>query len=142
MDASHEFAVGGETMNFTLNKIRNGHPIPPAVFIEIIVEKCQLINHHFLNTRDHLHVVANVNNATATIGFHDTLIEDSKLKLVTIVNTPDLENQLVHLWQEVHQILKFYHEDDRIAELASIHHYYNSFAYNRMIAQCFIYEFS
>ena len=141
MDASHEFAVSGETMDFTLNKIQNGHPIPPALFIEIIVEKCQLINRHFLNTRDHLCVVANVNNTTAVIGFHDTLLEDSKLKLVTIVNTPDLENQLVHLWKEVHQILKFYHEDDRIAELASIDTYYNSFTYNRMIAQHFIYEF-
>ena len=64
MNASHEFTVGGETMDFTLNRIQNGHPTPPALFIEIIVEKCQLINHHFLNTRDHLHVVANVNNTT------------------------------------------------------------------------------
>ena len=105
------------------------------------MEKCQLINHHFLNTRDHLRVVANVNNTTTVIGFHDTLLEDSQLKLVTIVNTPDLENQLVHLWKEVPQILKFYHKDDRIAELASIDTYNNSFVYNQMIAQHFIYEF-
>ena len=141
MEAANMFAVSEETMDFALNCIRNRHPTPTAPFTEIIVEKCQLINHHFLNTRDHLCVVANVNDTIATIRFHDMLIEDSELKMVTIVNTPDLENQLVHLWREVHQILKFYHEDDRIAELASIDTYYNSFAYNWMIAQHFNYEF-
>ena len=56
-------------------------------------------------------VVANVNATTATIALHDTNIEDSTIKIVTI----DLEQ---HLWREVHQLLKFYHEDNRIAELA------------------------
>ena len=140
MDAATEFAVSGETMDFALNRIRNRHPTPPALFTEIIVEKCQLINHHFLNTRDHLRIVANVTGMTATIKFHDTLIEDSELKIVTISNTSDLEKQLIHLWTEVHQLLKFYHEDNRIAELASIDTYYRSFAYNRMIVQHFIYE--
>ena len=77
----------------------------------------------------------------ATVTFHDTIIEDSKLKTVTIANTPDLGKQLVHLWLEVQQILKYYNENVRIAEMASIKTYYNSFAYNRMIAQHFIFEF-
>ena len=142
MDASHEFAVAGETMDFALKRILEGHPTPSALFTEIIVEKCHLINYHFLRTRDQLRVVANVNATTATITLHDTHIEDSALKIVTIVNTANLEQQLTHLWREVHQLLKFYHEDDRIAELANINTYYNSFAYNRMIAQRFIMEFS
>ena len=141
MDAAIEFAVSGETMDFTLDRIRNGHLTPPALFTEIIVEKCQLINHHFLNTRDHLRIAANVSNATATITFHDTILEYSKLKIVTISNTPDLEKQLIHLWIEVQQILKYYNEDDCIAELASIDTYYRTFAYNCMIVQHFIFEF-
>ena len=141
MDAAIEFVVSGETMDFTLHRIRNGHLTPPALFTEIIVEKCQLINHYFLNTRDHLRIAANVSNTTATITFHDTIIEDSKLKIVTIFNTPDLEKQLIHLWTEVQQILKYYNEDDCIAELASIDTYYRTFAYNHMIAQYFIFEF-
>ena len=141
MEAAIEFAVSGETMDFALDRIRNGHLTPPALFIEIIIEKCQLVNHHFLNTRDHLRIVANVTNTTATIKFHDTTLEDSELKIVTISNTSDLEDQLIHLWTEVQQLLKFYHEDDRIAELASIDTYYRTFAYNRMIAQYFMFEF-
>ena len=141
MEAAIEFEVSGETMDFTLGRIRTGLLTPPALFTEIIVEKCQLINHNFLNTRDHLRIVANVSSMTATITFHDTIIEDSKLKTVTIDNNPDLEKQLVHLWLEVQQILKYYNENDWIAEMASIETYYNSFAYNRMIAQHFIFEF-
>ena len=142
MEAATTFAVAGETMDFTLRHISEGHSTPPALFVEIIVEKCHLINYHFLRAKNHLRVVANVNATTATIALHDTNIEDSTIKIVTIVNTSDLEQQLVHLWREVHQLLKFYHEDNRIAELASINTYYNSFAYNRMIAQRFIRELS
>ena len=141
MEAAIEFAVSGETMDFTLDRIRNGHLTPPALFIEIIVEKCQLVNHHFLNTRDHLQILANVTNTAAPIKFHDMLLEDSELKIVTISNTLDLEDQLIHLWTEVQQLLKFYHEDDRIAELASIDTYYRTFVYNWMIAQYFMFEF-
>ena len=141
MEAAIEFAVSGETMDFTLDRIRNGRLTPPALFIEIIVEKCRLVNHHFLNTRDHLRIVANVTDMTAMIKFHDTILEDSELKMVTISNTSDLENQLIHLWTEVQQLLKFYHEDDCIAELASIDTYYRTFAYNWMIVQYFMFEF-
>ena len=141
MEAAKEFAVAGETMDFVLERIRTGCLTPPAVFIEIIVEKCQLINHHFLNTRDHLRIVTNVSSTTAIVTFHDTKIEDSKSTTVTLTNTPDLERQLVHLWLEVQQILKHYNVNDRIAEMASIEMYYNSFAYNRMMAQHFIFEF-
>ena len=142
MEAATTFTVAGETMDFTLRHISEGHSTPPALFVEIIVEKCHLINYHFKRTKNHLHVVANVNPTTATIALHDINIEDSTIKIVTIVNTSDLEQQLVHLWREVHQVLKFYHEDNRIAELANINTYYNSFAYNRMIAQRFICELS
>ena len=141
MEAVIEFTVSGETMDFALDRIRNRHLTPPALFTEIIVEKCQLVNHHFLNTRDHLRIVANVTDTTATIKLHDTLLEDSELKIITISNTSDLENQLKQLWTEVQQLLKFYHEDNRIVELASIDTYYRTFAYNRMIAQHFMYEF-
>ena len=142
MEAASTFAVAGETMVFTLRRMSEGHSTPPALFVEIIVEKCHLINFHFNRSKDHLRVVANVNATTATISLHDINIEDSLLKIVTIVNTPDLEHQLTSLWREVHQILKFFHEDDRMAELASINRYYNSFAYNRMITQRFIRELS
>ena len=79
MEAAYEFALSGDNMDFALYRIRDGHLTPPSPFIDIMVEKCQLINHHFCNTRDHLRVVASVVNTAATVKFHDTLLADSEL---------------------------------------------------------------
>ena len=141
MEAAIEFAMSGELMDFTVHRILEGHPTPPALFIDLMVEKCQLINQHFYNTRDHLRVVTSVTNTVATIKFHDILLADSKLKIVTLTNTSDLKNQLVQLWTEVQKLLKFYHEDDWIAELASIDSYYQNFAYKWRIVHLFTFEF-
>ena len=120
MEAAREFVVSGELMESALGHIIEGYPTPPTLFIDIIAEKCQLVNYHFFNTRDHLRIAANVSGTATTIEFHDTIITDSKLTIVTITNTPDLEKQLVQLWCEVQQVLKHYNEEDRISEMASI----------------------
>ena len=137
MEAAIEFAVNGENMEFAMYHIREGHPTPPALFIDIIVEKCQLINHHFCNTQDHLRIVASVTNMVATVKFHDISLEDSELKIVTLSNTSDLEDQLIQLWTEVQELLRYYHEDDCIAELASRDTFYRDFKYNQMMAEFF-----
>ena len=141
MEAAYEFALSGELIDFTLHRILEGHSTTPALFNEVMAEKCQLVNHHFSNTRDHLRIAVNVSSMTATIAFHNINIEDSQLKIVTITNTPNLEKQLVQLWCEVQQILKHYNEEDRISEMASIESYYRNFEYKRMMAQLYNYEF-
>ena len=141
MDSAYEFAWSGELIDFTLHHILEGHSTPPTLFQEVMVEKCRLVNYHFSNTRDHLSLVANVSNTTATITFYNTLIEDSQLKIVTITNTPDIETQLVHLWCEVQQILKHYNEEDRVAEMASIESYYRNYEYKQRLSELFTYEF-
>ena len=137
MEAAIEFAINGENMDFAMYHIRQGHPTPPSLFIDIIVEKCQLINHHFCNTWDHLRIVASVTNTAATVKFHDLLLEDSELRTVTLSNFPDLEDQLIQLWTEVQDLLRYYHEDDHTAELASIDTFYRDFEYNQMMAEFF-----
>ena len=141
MEATYEFALSRELVDFTLHRILEGRSTIPALFNEVMAEKCQLVNHHFSNTRDHLRIAVNVSSMTATIAFHNISIEDSQLKIVTITNTPDLEKQLVQLWCEVQQILKHYNEEDRISEMASIESYYRNFEYKRMMAQLYNYEF-
>ena len=137
MEAAYEFALSGENTNFALDRIWQGYSTPPSLFIDIMVEKCQLINHHFCNTRDHLRVVASVTNMAATVKFHDILLADSELRMVTLYNLPDLEDQLIQLWTEVQDLLRYYHKDDHIAELASIDTYYRDFEYNQMMARFF-----
>ena len=80
MEAAIEFAMSGELMDFTVHCILEGHPTPPTLFIDLMVEKCQLINHHFYNTRDHLRVVTSVTNTVATIKFHDILLARLKIE--------------------------------------------------------------
>ena len=137
MEAAYEFALSGDNMDFTLYRIRDGHLTPPSLFIDIMVEKCQLINHHFCNTRDHLRVVASVTNTSATVKFHDTLLADSELRMVTLSNKPDIKDQLIQLWVEVQDLLRYYHKDDHKAERASIDTYYRDLDYNHMMAEFF-----
>ena len=137
MEAAYQFTLSGDNMDFALYRIRDRHLTPPSLFIDIMVEKCQLINHHFCNTRDHLRVVASVMNTATTIKFHDTLLADSELRIVTVSNKPDIEDQLVQLWIEVQDLLRYYHEDDHIAERASIDTYYRDLDYNHMMAEFF-----
>ena len=56
MEAASTFTVAGETMVFTLRRMSEGHSIPPALFVEIIVEKCHLINFHFERSKNHLRI--------------------------------------------------------------------------------------
>ena len=78
MDVTFEFAVNGEYMEFTMDLIRDGHAVPAALFIDILTEKCQLINKHLRDTCDHLMIMASITNTSASIQFHDILFEDSE----------------------------------------------------------------
>ena len=138
MEPAREFALSGELVDSALDLILEGYSVPHTLFNDIVVEKCQLINHHFCNTRDHLRIVANITNIAAIVKFHDTALEDSELKIITLSNTSDLKDQLIHLWTVVQELLKHYNEDDHIAELASIDTYYRYWKYDQMMADLLI----
>ena len=126
MDAAFEFAINGSNMEFAADLIRTRHTVPAALFIDILTEKCQLINRHLRTTRDYLVIMASVTNTMASIKFHDIYLEDSKIRHVTLSNLPDLEDQLIHLWTEVHDLLRYYHIDDHNVKLASIDTFYSN----------------
>ena len=138
MDAAFEFAVNGDNMEFAMGRIRTGHTVPAALFIDILTEKFQLINRHVHTTRSYLVITANITNTAASITFHDTYLEDSEICRVTLSNLPDLEDQLIHLWIEVCDILRYYHVDDHNAELASMATYYRNLAYEQLMQANFM----
>ena len=141
MEMAIEFAWSGELIDFTYHCILEGLLTTPTLFNAVMVEKCKLVNQHFLNTRNHLKIVVNVSNTTAIITFHDNNIADSLLKIFTITNMPDLKEQLIQLWLEVQQILKHYHEEDSRSEKASIESYYRSYEYKQRLSELDTYEF-
>ena len=134
----YEFALNGDKMDFALNRIWQGHPIPAGLFIDIMTEKCQLINTHLRTTRGFLMIEASITNMSTTITFHDIYLNDSKLRQVTLSNNPDLEDQLIYLWMEVRDFLRYFHIDDHATELASIDTFYHELEYNEMIAANFM----
>ena len=138
MDATFEFAVNGENMEFALDRISTGHTVPASLFIDILTEKCQLINKHLCNTCDHLMIMASITNTSASVQFHDILFENSEFQCVTLSNLPDLEDQLIHLWAEVCDVLRYYHINDHNVELASIDTFYHELEYNQMVQANFM----
>ena len=79
MEAAFEYAVNVPNMEFALSRIREGHSVPTGLFIDIMTEKCQLINKHLCKTREYLMIMSSVTNTTASIKFHDIYLEDSEL---------------------------------------------------------------
>ena len=133
MDVAYDFALSGELMDFALSRIREGHAIPTGLFIEIITEKCQLINKYLCSIRDCLLIVVNITNNKASIQFHDIHYTDSKMHCVTLSNMPDLEDQLIYLWTEVREFLTYFHLEDPVAELDSINTFYRLLAYDQFV---------
>ena len=133
MDATFEFAMNGLNMEFAFSLMTDGRDIPGGLFVDILIEKCQLIHKHICKAKDNLIMVANVTNTVATIKFFDRELEDSQLVMVTISNLPDLEDQLYRLWIEVCGLLRSYTIDDHAAELCSIDTYYSTLEYDEMV---------
>ena len=93
-----------------------------CLFIDIMTEKCQLINKHLHDTHDHLMIMASITNTSASIQFHDILFEDSEFRQVTLSNLPDLEDQLIHLWTEVCDVLRYYHINNHECRISCYQH--------------------
>ena len=125
-------------MEFALNRIKGGHSVPTGLFIDIMTEKCQLLNKHLHDTRDYLLIVASITNTTASIKFHNLYLADSEIRHVTLSNMPDLEDQLIYLWTEMRDLLRYYHIDDHEAELTTVDTFYSDLAYNEMVQANFM----
>ena len=135
MDAAYEFALNGELMDFALYRIGKGHLIPAHLFIDILTEKCQLINRYLHSTRDCLMIVANLSGDGASIKFHAIHYEELALLCDSIIltNKPDLDDQLIYLWMEVRDLLWYFHIGDHTEELDSIHSFYRHLAYDQFV---------
>ena len=106
--------MGGIPMHFANILIAEQKPVPQVLFLDIMVEKTQLlikqINNHHLG----LCLTANIGNYTAIIRLYDNFAtNDSRLLQVTISNLPNLETQLFQLYVEVTGVMhSFMPEDD------------------------------
>ena len=71
MDAAFKFSFSSMNMDFTMHLATDGHLIPKGLFVDIIVEKCQLLQQYLKSTVEFLTLVTNVSQETAIIKFID-----------------------------------------------------------------------
>ena len=133
MVAEIKFAMNGPNMESVEFQLSSGHSIPATLFINLMTEKFQVINKHLHSTGTNLWITATVNSTKASIKFHDIYFEDSELHHVLLSNQPDIKDQLIYLWTEMWDLLRYYHIDDHHAELVSIDTFYSDLEYDTLV---------
>ena len=108
MDPAIEFTICGLNMEFAANLAADGASIPDALFVDIITEKCGMIQDHIPFHNTCLILVANIGPKVASIKLFDANMVDSQKLYFTISNLWDLEPQLYRPWIEFAGLLKDY----------------------------------
>ena len=132
MDAAFEFS--GMNMDLAID----GYSVPKGLFVDIMVEKCQLLQQYLKSTIECLTLVTNMSQETAIIKFIDRDIVETPLLQFTISNSYDMEEQLYILWMKARKVLKAYNAHDSSTELEHIVSYYHSMKYEEMMHACFL----
>ena len=101
LDPANRFAMEGLNMAYAAaNCIYDGKPLPKDLFLDIMIEKTQMLVTHLKHSQLGLALVANISDNVTTIKVYDTCEEDSLKLYVTIANLWDIEDQLYRLWIE------------------------------------------
>ena len=83
--------------------------IPENLFINMMIEKANVIKDHLNKSMRSLIIVANIGPTMAVFKFYDTNEEDDSLKLhMTLSNLGDIDEQIRVLWQQVNFLLQQY----------------------------------
>ena len=103
---ANNFAMGGLPMHFANILIADGKQVPQTLFMDIMVEKMQILIEHVNNHHLGLCLTANIGNNSAVICVYDNFATvNTQMLQVTILNLPNIETQLFQLYVEVTAIL-------------------------------------
>ena len=79
------------------------------LFINLMIEKANIIKDHLKKSMHLLIIVANIGPTMAVFKFYDTNEEEDSLKLcMTLSNLGDINEQISILWQQVNFLLQQY----------------------------------
>ena len=95
-------------MAFTAEFTRDGKPLPKMLFIDVMMEKTQMLINHLKYLHLGLSLMANISENVATVKLYDNYAMNSLLLHVTISNLWDIEDQLFRLWIEVNGVIHDY----------------------------------
>ena len=102
---ANKFAMEGLNMAFAAELTFEGKPLPKMLFIDIMMEKTQMLINHIKSLQLGLSLVANISENVATVKLYDNYAINSLLLHVTISNLWDIEDQLYRLWIEVNGVI-------------------------------------
>ena len=106
LDPANNFAMGGLPMALARVLILEGKPLPKTLFLDVMVEKTQLLIHHIKNHHLGLCLTVNIGENTANIRMYDNFATvNTQLLHIMITNHSDLENQLWRLYMQVNGII-------------------------------------
>ena len=105
LDPANQFAMEGLNMAYAAELIADGKPLPKELFLDIMIEKTQMLVTHLKCLHLGLVLVANIRDNVTTIKVYVTYLEDSLKLYVTTSNLWDIEDQLYILWIEVNGLL-------------------------------------
>ena len=106
LDPANNFAMGGLPMALVRELLLEGKPLPKMLFIDVMVEKTQILIEHIKNHHLGLSLTANIGENTAVIKMYDNFATvNSQLLHITISNLWDLKNQVWRLYIEVNGIM-------------------------------------
>ena len=77
MDPAIQFLIEGENMAFAAELAVDGKDIPQGLFLDIMIEKTQMLHNHLKHLHLRLALVANIGGNMATVKIYDTFVEDS-----------------------------------------------------------------
>ena len=120
---TNNFAMGGLPMHFTNILIANGKQVPQTLFMDIMVEKTEILIKHVNNHHLGLCLTANIGNKSAVICVYGNFVTvNTQMLQVTILNLPNIETQLFQLYVEVTAILHdlMLEEDDEVPPLENL----------------------
>ena len=115
--------MGGLPMNFANILIADGKQVPQTLFMDIMVEKTQILIEHVNNHHLRLCLTANIGNNSAVICVYDNFATvNTQILQVTISNMPNIKTQLFQLYVEVTAILHdlMLEEDDEMPPLENL----------------------
>ena len=110
---ANNFAMVGMPMHFARLLLKEGHSLPKHLFLDIMVEKTQILIEFIKNHHLGLCLTANIGGNTTVVWVYDNYATvNTQLLQVTISNLPDLENQLFQLYTEIHRIVHQFMPED------------------------------
>ena len=110
---ANNFAMGGLPMHLTRVLLMEGKSLPKELFLDVMVEKTQILIDFIKNHHIGLCLTVNIGGNTAVIRVYDNFATVNTLLLqVTMSNLPDLENQLFQLYMEINGVVHDFMPED------------------------------